>query len=113
MDRAVTHGRRMDLDYKCYAYGHDDQWEAICVDLDISVVGRSFDEVRSLLEHAIATYVRDAMEEEPDARSRLLDRRAPFTLRLRLAFGFVRHVLRPRPGTRNDFYGSFGVPCRA
>ena len=29
----------------CYAFGHGDRWEAICVDLDISTQGKSFRDV--------------------------------------------------------------------
>ncbi len=37
----------------CVARRQRDRWEAICLDLDIAVEGRSFDEVRNLLQEAV------------------------------------------------------------
>lgn len=41
----------------CCASGREGAWQAICVDLDIAVQGRSFEEVSRLLEEAIGLYL--------------------------------------------------------
>lgn len=64
--------------YRCYAHGCDGSWEAICVDLDIAIQGSSFDEVRNLLNGAVASYVADAVKEAPEVREQLLARKAPW-----------------------------------
>lgn len=64
--------------YLCFAHGRDGEWEAICVDLDIAIQGSSFDEVRDLLNSAVATYIVDAEQEEPEVRDELLSRAAPW-----------------------------------
>lgn len=96
----------------CYAHGRDTEWEAICVDLDIAVQGRSFDEVRSLLSSAIASYVADAAAESPRDALRLLTRRAPFHVRavlaLRLAWYNLMHGKQDR-----EMQASFPVLCPA
>jgi hypothetical protein len=64
----------------CYYEGLGDEWEAISVDFDIAVCGRSLDEVKALLKSAIRTYIEDANNEEEGARKRLLSRRMPKTV---------------------------------
>lgn len=64
-------------DFLCFAEGDEKGWEALCVDLDISIQGKSFDEVQECLEQAVASYVEDAMAEDEDTRRKLLGRVAP------------------------------------
>lgn len=67
----------------CYAEGRDGTWEAICLDLDIAVQGRSFTDVYEGLHEAIVLYL-ESVESAPRAeRARLLSRRAPLSVRLR------------------------------
>ena len=86
----------------CYAWGVPGDWEGICVDYDLAAQGASLEEVRSELSDAIESYLECVME-SPDAaeRRRFLNRKAPLTLRLRLAFQHrvfaVRDALRLRP----------------
>jgi hypothetical protein len=75
--------------YLCYAKQRDGAWEAICVDLDIAIQGSSFDEVRDLLNTAVATYVADAANETDEDRERLLSRRAPWYVRASLHTRFL------------------------
>ncbi|HYS48319.1 MAG TPA: hypothetical protein VEM36_06030 [Xanthobacteraceae bacterium] len=83
----------------CVARQDRDRWEALCLDLDLAVQGRSFDEVRSLLEEAVNTYIEDARAEAEPARSRLLARRVPRHVRLIWAWRFFKAVLNGRvPG---------------
>lgn len=69
----------------CYLHGTPGHWEGLCMDFDIAVQGRSQEEVDELLREAIATYVEDAMKEDPKTCRRLLRRRAPLWLQVKLA----------------------------
>jgi hypothetical protein len=77
----------------CVARRGGDQWEGLCLDLDLAVQGRSFDEVRALLEKAVNTYIEDAGAEAEPARSRLLARRVPLHVRLVWAWRFFKAAL--------------------
>ncbi len=80
--------------FRCYAEGRADDWEAICLDLDLAVQGTSFGDVQRSLNDAIAMYVERALElPEPD-RSRLLRLDgAPLWIRLRYAWKVIRAAL--------------------
>jgi hypothetical protein len=97
----------------CIAKGRDDTglWEAICLDLDIAVAGRSFDEVKDILSRAIATYFEDARREAEPARSQLLNRRVPFLARLRWTWPFVLAVLFGRKRQHGQATYEFPVTC--
>ena len=69
----------------CYAWGKPGDWEALCVDFDLAAQGASLEEVRRELGDAIDTfldYVSDLPENEQRA---FLNRKAPLSLRWRLA----------------------------
>lgn len=74
----------------CYAEGRDGDWEAICLDLDIAVQGRSFEEVFGSLQKAVSLYLESVTDLPPQERPSLLDRPAPFPVR----FKFLTHALR-------------------
>ena len=74
----------------CYAEGRDGEWEAICLDLDIAVQGRSFEEVFASLQEAIAVYLETVAELQPEERRSLLKRSAPLSVRLK----FLTHAVR-------------------
>ena len=96
----------------CFAHGNDDAgWEAICVDFDIAVSGRSFDEVKKLLDDAVASYVADVRQESEDTRRRLLSRRAPWHVRFMLTARLVAFNL--FRGRSKDGQASFPVACPA
>lgn len=81
---------------RCYAERDGDTWEAVCLDLDIAVHGRSFLDVYQALTDAIRLYV-DSMSDLPEQdRRRLLNRPAPLGLRLKFAWLAIRSVLRSR-----------------
>jgi predicted RNase H-like HicB family nuclease len=66
----------------CYAEGRDGDWEAVCLDLDIAVQGRSFEQVLGSLQEAISLYLK-AVADLPEAqRPALLSRPVPFMVRL-------------------------------
>jgi hypothetical protein len=102
----------MDKQLFCIARRQGEQWEAICLDLDIAVQGQSFDEVRNLLGEAISTYIEDASAEAEPARSRLLARRVPFFVRFLWALRFFRITLSGRK-LDGDSPVWLPVPCPA
>jgi hypothetical protein len=97
----------------CFFEGHGDQWEAICVDFDIGVAGRSFDEVKQSLLWAVSTYVEDAVKEDAKTRDRLLRRGSPLTVKIRWALKLAIHSLFKRARGREEEQGWFNLPCPA
>lgn len=97
---------------RCYAHGSGDQWEAICVDLDISVAGSSLDEVRKLLGECVLSYVKQVMGEAPEDQIRLLNRRAPWHVRAHLALMSAIFMFR-RPKDENEEHAGFSLSCPA
>jgi hypothetical protein len=74
----------------CYAFGRDDQWQAICLDLDLAVQGGSFEEVFRLLNDTISFHMEGIMELPQDDQRRLLSRSVPWLVRLKFAIaGFL------------------------
>jgi hypothetical protein len=96
----------------CVARVQSGNWEALCLDLDLAVQGRSFDEVRNLLEEAVSTYIEDATAEAEPARLELLSRRVPFHVRLTWAFRFFRAALFGRT-SGGDSAVWLPITCRA
>lgn len=67
----------------CYAEGQQGNWEAICLDFDLSVQGESFDAVYRDLHESILMYL-DYIEGLPkDEQAQFLNRRVPLGLRLK------------------------------
>ena len=86
---------------RCYAYGRDSSWEAICVDLNIAVFGTTFREVEASLRTAIDVYLETVAELPTAEQQAFLSRRAPWHVRARLAFaawfyGLAGRQYRPR-----------------
>ena len=96
----------------CFAEGHGNSYEAICVDLDIAVSGSSLREVVTLLNHAIVTYIEDAMKEPPAVAAHLLARRAPWHVRLGYKIRFMSHLVTRRRKNGSE-EASFDVACPA
>lgn len=95
----------------CYAHGREGSWEAICVDYDVAVQGSSFEEVREILNEAIATYIEDALAESPSDRNRLLGRHAPIYVKFSLAIKFLLYVL--FRNSDGDQQANFSISCPA
>jgi predicted RNase H-like HicB family nuclease len=94
----------------CFARGRGGDWEGICLDLDIAVQGRSFEEVKAALEEAVVTYVEDALRQERPVARRLLRRAAPWYVRL----GYVMQFFFATLFRRDDEYRhAFNMPCAA
>jgi predicted RNase H-like HicB family nuclease len=91
----------------CYAEGRDDEWEAICLDLDVAVQGRSFAEVYDSLNQAIALYLESVRDLPAEERARLIHRPVPLGVRLRIFFRLVGALIAakgdPRGPQRADF----------
>ena len=75
---------------RCYAEGTNSIWEATCLDLDITVEGRNFEEVYKLLNDAVRQYVEYVNDLPEEEQRRMLNRKAPLADRLR----FLWHVAR-------------------
>jgi len=97
----------------CIATGRADQWEAFCLDFDIVVQGRSFDEVRRYLNDAIEMYLETALAEPEPDRSRLLARKAPFLLRLMWAWRLFRLTISGRTRCQDSATVEFPIACPA
>ena len=72
--------------YRCMVECRDGDWVAICVDLDIAVQGGSFAEVKDSLRGAIDLYLDRVRELPENEQRRLLNRRAPWPLRVKFLF---------------------------
>ena len=95
----------------CYAEGRDGEWEAICLDLDIAVQGRSFEEVFAALRDAIALYLETVADLRPQERRSLLYRNAPLAVRLKFVLHAVRGLFSDRDGHSQRH--QFTVPLAA
>lgn len=89
-------------EFLCVARRASDWWEALCLDLDLAVQGRSFDEVQALLQEAVNTYIEDASAEAEPARSRLLARHVPLHVRLMWGWRFFKTALYGRTSVRDS-----------
>ena len=75
----------MNLALRCYAYDNGGRWEAICVDLDVATFGASLSEVKASLATCVEMYLEGVAETPPQEQRRLLARRAPWHVRVKLA----------------------------
>lgn len=95
----------------CYAEGRDGDGEATCLDLDIAVQGRSFEEVFSSLQEAIALYLESVADLPEDERRRLLHRTVPLLTRLKLLWQAARGLFRTEGGQTQ--HHQFTMPLAA
>ena len=96
----------------CVVRGHTEHWEGFCLDLDLAVQGRSYDQVRDGLLKAIDGYIEAALLEDEHTRERLLNRRAP--LRIRLYWALQLFWATIFSGSRkSDSITGFAVACPA
>lgn len=105
----------MKIALECIARGAGNQWEAVCLDFDLAVQGRSLEEVTRLLRETIDTYIDDALAQPEHVRSAMLGRRAPFSVRLSWAFRlFFATVCGHRlDQAKREATIGFPVECRA
>jgi hypothetical protein len=95
----------------CFAWGQGNEWEALCINFDIAVSGRSFHDVRQRLGEAIDDYLALVQHETPEERRRLLARKAPLGVRLRLWISY--YLSRWRHRDRDGGIEEFQLPCHA
>lgn len=100
------------LTLSCVVRGHTDRWEAFCLDLDLAVQGRSYDQVHDALLKAITGYIEAALHEDEQTRNQLLNRRAPLSVRLYWALRLFWATL-ARRSLQNDSITGFAVACPA
>ncbi|WNJ88741.1 hypothetical protein [Bosea sp. 685] len=100
--------------FRCIIRGRGTEWEGLCLDLDIAVHGASQDEVEKSLRDAVISYVDDAMQESPENRARLLNRRSPWLVRAKLSLSLALHTLKAgRPDRDEKTQSSFDLACHA
>lgn len=97
----------------CIATGRNDQWEAFCLDFDLAVQGRSFEEVQRCLSRAIDMYVEAALAEPEPVRSQLLSREAPFFVRLMWAWRLFMATISRRAHRADSAPIEFPIACPA
>lgn len=95
----------------CLAFGREDAWQAFCLDLDIAVEGRTFEEAESRLKETIATYVQDVAALDEGERESFLQRGTPFLTRLGFAVRAFLGAIRNRG--EDGYQYQFTMPCPA
>jgi len=96
----------------CVVRGHTDHWEGFCLDLDLAVQGRTYDQVRDGLLKAINGYIDAALLEDEQTRNELLNRRAPLRVRLYWALQLFWATISGR-SPKSDSITGFAVACPA
>lgn len=96
----------------CIAHGRGRSWEAFCIDFDLAVQGRSYEEVKGQLEKAIHLYIQAAEAQHEPTRTQLLERSVPFRTRLLWAWRSAIWALFKKKRAQDPTLG-FHVPCHA
>ncbi len=96
---------------RCTAEGREGDWEAICLDLDIAVQGRSFEDVFHALNDSVGLHLAAVADLPEKERGHLLHRPALFLIR----FKFLAYVLRALfvPGDEEQCRHQFTLHCPA
>ena len=97
---------------RCYAVGHDGEWEAICLDLDIAVQGRGFEDVFHSLNEAVSLYLESLSDFSEKEQERFLNRSAPFRVRFRF-FWWVLMALFRSNDHGDCYHHQFTMPVTA
>ena len=75
----------MNLALRCYARVCGNQWHAICTDLDVAADGASLEEAKAALAACIELYLEGIDDMPAKDRHRILTRRAPWHVRVKMA----------------------------
>jgi hypothetical protein len=94
----------------CVVRGHGDSWEALCLDFDLAVQGRSLDEVIGHLTKAVVGYIESASAEQEPTKTELLGRRAPLGTRLMWKWRVVLWTIFGKQQSGDSTFG-FPIPC--
>lgn len=95
----------------CYACGRNGLWEAVCLDLDLAVQGRSFEEVARLLKESIELHIEGVMDLPENERHALLHRPVPLVTRFKFALDAFLTAFRDRP--RDGYRHQYTMPAPA
>ncbi len=107
-------GEDMAVTYFCVAEGCDEHgWQAICLNVDIAVEGRTLADAKMRLNAAVSDYIDAAMKLPAADRRRLLNRSVPFSLKLAYAFKLFWHSLKGSDRRDGGQQASFEIPCHA
>lgn len=69
---------------RCYAERIGDQWQALCIDLNVAAQADTFEEVRQKLDQMVYSYVYDALLGEDRVHAEdLLSRKSPLRFRVK------------------------------
>lgn len=99
---------------RCFARGYDGKFEAICIDLDISVTARTIQEAQAYLNEAVEMYIEAAAAEAPETAKRLLSRQSPWHVRLSWIWGFAIHMMfATAQGGKSSLHAGYEIPCPA
>lgn len=94
----------------CYAEGTQDTWEAFCVDFDLAVQGRSFEEVYQKLDKQIGVFLEGVMALAENERAHLLNRKMPLIARVKLFSNVFWPVFSSRS---NKLHHAYDVPVNS
>jgi hypothetical protein len=87
----------MKYPFECIAHGSGNEWQAICLDLDIAVQAQSLHDVTRILRESVASYIQEALQQDEPLRSQMLNRSVPFSVRAAWAVRlFMATILRRR-----------------
>lgn len=99
---------------RCYAEGRGDRWEALCLDFDLAVQGRSFEEVYASLREAILIYLETVADLPNGAdQRRLLNRSAPLSVRFKFFLVVLKALFNGDGDSNHKERAEFIMPCPA
>ena len=82
------------MKFRCYIWGKDSDWQALCTDLDIAVQGSSYDVTKTLLSEAIDGFLHEVEKLLANDQNEFLNRRAPLYLRIILRTKYYLFLIR-------------------
>jgi hypothetical protein len=91
---------------RCYAQHREGIWQAVCIDLNLAAQDKKLSVARKKLHEQILSYVKDAFTIDQAHAKQLLNRKAPWSLRLEYYRAFLYQEL----VTAKDGYRRFTEP---
>jgi hypothetical protein len=93
--------------------GVKDCWEAVCLDFDIAVQGKTLDDALASMKDAILMYLERVYELPDVERDAFLRRRAPWRVRFSFLMHAFLHGLRFRDEANGKTRAEILMPCPA
>lgn len=110
-ERISQEARMPERRYRFFFDCRRDRCEVISIDYDIAIAARTLDEAKALLKAGVLSYIEDASKLPEPARSRLLNRRIPWAVRLqwmlRIFWSRINII-----GDESSRVGRTGVACQ-